>query len=103
MTLDQSPMTPEPTRIEVGGTVFEVRFNLINNVLPVTDKIEGLLNTKQAAAYLGVHVETLRKWVRSGKIPRIPLPGKGTDVRFSRAALDNWTTIRTLKGRNSLP
>jgi predicted site-specific integrase-resolvase len=37
---------------------------------------QGLWTAKQAAEYVGVHVEALRKWVRLGKFPRIPLPGK---------------------------
>ena len=57
---------------------------------------EGLLTMEEAAAYVGVHVETLRKWVRLGKFPRIPLPGKGKDFRFSKAMIDEWARKRAL-------
>ena len=57
---------------------------------------EGLLTMEEAAAYVGVHVEMLRKWVRLGKFPRIPLPGKGKDVRFSKAMIDEWARKRAL-------
>jgi excisionase family DNA binding protein len=57
---------------------------------------EGLLTMEEAAAYIGVHVETLRKWVRLGKFPRIPLPGKGKDFRFSKAMIDEWARKRAL-------
>jgi excisionase family DNA binding protein len=35
-------------------------------------KKEGLMNAEEAAAYVGVHVDTLRKWVRLGKFPSYP-------------------------------
>jgi excisionase family DNA binding protein len=56
----------------------------------------ALWNTAQAAAYVGVHVETLRKWVRLGVFPRIPLPGRGKDFRFTKAMIDQWAAKRAL-------
>ena len=32
-------------------------------------QVDGYLTAEQAANYLSVHVETLRKWVRFGEIP----------------------------------
>ena len=54
------------------------------------------MTAKEAAEYVGVHVETLRRWVRLGKFPRIPLPGKGKDFRFSREMIDDWARKRSL-------
>jgi len=59
-----------------------------------------LLTSDQAAEYIGVHVETLRKWARSGNIPRMSLPGKGNRLRFSEPQLDKWIADRSLKGKN---
>jgi excisionase family DNA binding protein len=59
-------------------------------------KKEGLMNAEEAAAYVGVHVDTLRKWVRLGKFPRIPLPGKGKDFRFTKELIDEWARRRAL-------
>ena len=65
--------------------------------LPEKETIpEGLWTAEQAAAYVGVHVDTLRKWVRLGKFPRIPLPGSGRDFRFSRELIDEWVKRRAL-------
>jgi excisionase family DNA binding protein len=50
----------------------------------------------EAAAYVGVHPDTLRRWVRLTKFPCIPLPGKGTDFRFSKALIDEWAKKRAL-------
>jgi excisionase family DNA binding protein len=55
---------------------------------------DGLWSAETAAAYIGVHPDTLRKWVRLGKIPRVPLPGAGKDFRFRRESLDDWTKGR---------
>jgi excisionase family DNA binding protein len=57
---------------------------------------DRLWTAEQAASYVGVHVDTLRKWVRLGKFPRIPLPGAGKDFRFSRSLIDRWTEDRVL-------
>jgi excisionase family DNA binding protein len=56
----------------------------------------GLWTAEQAAGYVGVHVDTLRKWVRLQKFPRIPLPGKGKDFRFSKELIDAWIKNRAL-------
>jgi excisionase family DNA binding protein len=60
----------------------------------------GYWNAQQAAAYLDVHPDTLRKWVRQGLITRIPLPGGGKDHRFSKKILDDFMESRTLKARS---
>jgi excisionase family DNA binding protein len=57
---------------------------------------EGLWTAEQAAKYVGVHVATLRKWVRLGKFPRIPLPGKRKDFRFTKELIDEWAKKRAL-------
>ena len=57
----------------------------------------GYMNSEQAAAYIGVHPATLRKWVRLGVFPRIPLPGAGKDFRFSKAQIDRWAEERAVK------
>lgn len=57
---------------------------------------DRLWTAEQAASYVGVHVDTLRKWVRLGKFPRIPLPGSGKDIRFSRSLIDRWAEERAL-------
>lgn len=44
------------------------------------------LSPKDAAAYLGVHEDTLKRWVKDGRIPVFVTPGKWR--RFSRADLD---------------
>jgi excisionase family DNA binding protein len=54
------------------------------------------LTADEAAAYIRVHVETLRKWVRLGVFPHIPLPGAAKDYRFSRELIDEWARNRAL-------
>ena len=56
--------------------------------------VDGLWSA--AAEYVGVHPDTLRKWVRLGKFPRIPLPGSGKDFRFSKDQIDEWARKRAL-------
>ncbi|HEY0793570.1 MAG TPA: helix-turn-helix domain-containing protein [Chthoniobacterales bacterium] len=62
---------------------------------------DGLLNVEQAAKYVQCHPDTLRKWVKRGVFPHIPLPGSGSDVRFSRALIDEWSRLRALGLRRS--
>ena len=42
----------------------------------------------QAAAFLGAHVQTIRKLARSGALPSFKV---GKDWRFRREALERWT------------
>ncbi len=51
------------------------------------------LRTPEAARYLGVHIETLRRWAREGGIPAAKLGNRG-GFRFKREDLD-----RFLEGR----
>ncbi len=48
---------------------------------------DAVLNARQAAAFLGVHVETVRRLARRGKIPSFKV---GTDWRFSKETLHRW-------------
>lgn len=48
-----------------------------------------VLNTVQAAAFLGAHVETVRRLARRGDIPSFKV---GRDWRFMRQALSDWST-----------
>jgi excisionase family DNA binding protein len=63
---------------------------------PVPAAADEYMTTKDAAAYLKLHVKTLQKWVRLGVFPHIPLPGVGKDYRFSKALIDNWARSRAL-------
>ena len=74
-----------------GSFPSEARFKLDKPEFP-----SGLWSTETAAEYIGVHPDTLRKWVRLGKFPRIPLPGSGKDFRFSREMIDEWARKRAL-------
>jgi excisionase family DNA binding protein len=51
-----------------------------------------LLSARGAAAYLGIHLQTLRAWVRNGTIPQVRF-GHRT-VRFRRADLESFVASR---------
>ena len=38
--------------------------------------VERLLSTEEAAEYYGVHIQTVRSWIRSGKLPASKLAGQ---------------------------
>ena len=44
-----------------------------HRTVPAADK---LYSTESAAEYLGVHVQTVRSWIRSGKLPAARLAGQ---------------------------
>lgn len=48
---------------------------------------DAVLNARQAAMFLGVHVETVRRLARRGEIPSFKV---GTDWRFSKETLCRW-------------
>ena len=51
------------------------------------------LRTPEAAKYLGVHEETIRRWAREGVIPAAKLGNRG-GFRFKREDLDNFLERR---------
>ena len=48
---------------------------------------EPLLDTREAAALLGIHPKTLQKLARSGKVPGVRI---GKSWAFRASALDGW-------------
>ena len=51
------------------------------------------LRTPEAARYLGVHIETIRRWAREGAIPAAKLGNRG-GFRFRREDLDRFLEDR---------
>jgi excisionase family DNA binding protein len=51
------------------------------------------VRTPDAAQYLGVHVETVRRWAREGVIPAAKLGNRG-GFRFKREDLDRFLERR---------
>ena len=58
------------------------------------------LTTEEAAEYLQVHVETMRRWGRTGAIPAAKLGNRG-GFRFRRQDLDGFLEER--RGSSSPP
>ena len=46
-----------------------------------------VLTLKEAAEYLNVHRDTLRRRAKNGTIPAFKI---GTDWRFYKSSIDNW-------------
>jgi excisionase family DNA binding protein len=55
------------------------------------------LRTPEAARYLGVHIETIRRWAREGAIPAAKLGNRG-GFRFKREDLDRFLEERRESG-----
>ena len=51
------------------------------------------IRTPEAAKYLGVHIETMRRWAREGVIPAAKLGNRG-GCRFRREDLDKFLEKR---------
>ncbi len=60
-------------------------------------KNDEWLRTPEAAAYLGVHIETMRRWAREGVIPAAKLGNRG-GFRFKRDDLDRFLERRRADG-----
>ncbi len=57
----------------------------------------GWLRTPDAARYLGVHEETMRRWARERTIPAAKLGNRG-GFRFKREDLDHFLERRRAEG-----
>jgi excisionase family DNA binding protein len=53
------------------------------------DRQRTRIQTPEAAKYLGVHQETIRRWAREGAIPSAKLGNRG-GFRFKREDLDRF-------------
>ena len=51
------------------------------------------IRTPEAAKYLGVHIETMRRWAREGVIPAAKLGNRG-GFRFRREDLEQFLESR---------
>lgn len=54
-------------------------------------QLPALLTTEEAADLLRVHPETLRRWVREGKVESVDLPGR--TVRLRRVDIERLVGI----------
>jgi len=61
------------------------------------DRHDEWLRTPEAAAFLGVHIETMRRWARDGEIPSAKLGNRG-GFRFKQADLDQFLEKRRAEG-----
>ena len=55
---------------------------------------EGWLSAREAAALLGLHVNTLKRWAAIGSAPPHYRLGDRGDLRFRRADLMAWLEAR---------
>jgi excisionase family DNA binding protein len=62
--------------------------------------VTGLLTAREVAALLGVHSETVLRYVRSGRIPAIRLPSEA--VRFREGELEASLTERATPYRGGV-
>ena len=61
------------------------------------DQQSDWIRTPEAAKYLGVHIETVRRWAREGVIPAAKLGNRG-GFRFKREDLDRFLEARRAEG-----
>ena len=68
-------------------------------LLPAMPATTDILNISEAATFLGVHEQTIRKLARRGAIPAFKV---GRDWRFRKEALLNWSDEQQNMKRNNL-
>lgn len=79
-----------PARVfgELGVTAEQVESLARNGGRPGTAARPRLYSPEEAAAYLGVHVQTVRSWIRSGRLPASRLAGQRA-LRIRAADLES--------------
>jgi len=66
-----------------------------NKPVPVHDPV---YNTQEAASYLGMHEETLKKMARQREIGHVrSVRGKGSPVKFRLSDLNAWAEARQIR------
>ena len=61
------------------------------------DQQSEWIRTPEAAKYLGVHIETMRRWAREGVIPAAKLGNRG-GFRSRREDLDRFLEAQRAEG-----
>jgi len=56
----------------------------------------GVMETRQAAEFLGAHIETVRRMARRGELPAYKI---GRDWRFSKETLTRWRETHRIRQR----
>jgi excisionase family DNA binding protein len=51
---------------------------------------QPLLNVRQVAKRLNVHPETVRRWIRDGRLPAIDLGSPRAGLRVRPEVLEQW-------------
>ncbi|WP_200411951.1 helix-turn-helix domain-containing protein [Virgibacillus salexigens] len=57
--------------------------------------MQGHMNSKETAAYIGVSVNTLRKYVHEERLPVLRFPGRRKWV-FRKDLVDEWVEKRSI-------
>jgi PTS system nitrogen regulatory IIA component len=52
------------------------------------------LSVFDLSTYLGVNPDTIKRWVRQGKLPVLP---KGADLRFEKKDLEKWAALHNIR------
>ena len=52
------------------------------------------LSVFDLSTYLGVNSDTIKRWVRQGKLPVFP---KGADLRFQKKDLEKWAALHNIR------
>jgi excisionase family DNA binding protein len=60
---------------------------------------KAVMTLKEAAEYLNVHCDTLRRRAKNGTIPAFKI---GTDWRFNQSSLENWIKEMEEAHKNSV-
>ena len=58
---------------------------------------ETVMTVAQAAQRLGVNAETIRRWIRSGKLQAFKRPGKGRQMFVRAADVERFTKYIPIK------
>ncbi|MCF8093422.1 MAG: PTS sugar transporter subunit IIA [Desulfotignum sp.] len=57
-------------------------------------KKQMTLSVFDLSTYLGVNPDTIKRWVRQGKLPVLP---KGADLRFQKKDLEKWAALHNIR------
>jgi excisionase family DNA binding protein len=54
------------------------------------------ITTSEVASKLNIHIETVRRWIRTGELPAVNIGGKG-GYRMKKTDLDKFLQSRTIR------
>jgi excisionase family DNA binding protein len=100
---EPTSLPPAPAPQVFGGNVVRLELFLAPEQLNALFRAaianhHTMMTSREAAAYLRIHIHTLEQMAQDGKLPALQIDGKW---RFLKSSIDEWVTLQAYQPEES--